>query len=142
MNPPTIHYRRRSVKSILLGGVVSALLLSGCTISSADPTTEGRQSSKMPTDSEQITTVIRSHLDALRTGSTESAAATVCAEKQVSTTTTGKVLPATTLDAVEYVTLQGSTATATVRGHLDDAPETSIGKVVSLTSTSGHWLIC
>ena len=119
MNPPINHYRRRSVKSILLGGVVAALLLSGCTISSADPTTEGRQSSKMPTDSEQITTVIRSHLDALRTGSTESAAATVCAEKQVSTTTTGKVLPATTLDAVAYVTLQGSTATATVRGHLD-----------------------
>ncbi|MDV6277804.1 hypothetical protein R3Q06_30380 [Rhodococcus erythropolis] len=81
--------------------------------------------------------MIRSHLDALRTGSTESAAATVCAEKQVSTTTTGKVLPATTLDAVAYVTRQVSTATATVRGHLDDAPETSIGKVVSLTSTSG-----
>lgn len=60
----------------------------------------------MPTDSEQITTVIRSHLDALRTGSTESAAATVCAEKQVSTTTTGKVLPAITLDAVGYVTLK------------------------------------
>lgn len=67
MNPPVNHYRRRSVESILLGGALAALLLSGCTISSADPTTEGRQSSKMPTDSEQITTVIRSHLDTLST---------------------------------------------------------------------------
>lgn len=67
MNPPINHDRRRSVESILLGGALAALLLSGCTISSADPATEGRQSSKMPTDSEQITTVTRSHLDTLST---------------------------------------------------------------------------
>jgi len=141
VNPPINHYRRRSVKSILFGGVVAALLLSDAR--SVQQAHYRRQAVVEDAhDSEQITTVIRSHLDALRTDSTESAAATVCAEKQVSTTTTGKVLPAITLDAVEYVTLQGSTATATVRGHLDDAPETSIGKVVSLTSTSGHWLIC
>ena len=83
---------------------MSALLLSGCSSSVADPDTEDRQSRKMATDSERITAVIESHLAALRTGSVDDAAASTCAKKQAPAAE--GVMPAITLGAVEDTTVR------------------------------------
>ncbi|WCT06095.1 hypothetical protein [Rhodococcus qingshengii] len=145
MNTPTATYRGRSTGAVLLVvGAVSALLLSGCSNSTADPDTEDRLSLKMATDSEQITAVIESHLAALRAGSVDDAAASTCAEKQ--TPAAADVLPAITLGAVENITVRGTEASATVRGHTATDPyaraDAAVSEAVTLTSAGGRWLIC
>lgn len=63
MYSPAHVRRRRATGSVLVGGSVAALLLSGCTLSSSDTADGGRQSSKMSSGAEQITAVIESHLE-------------------------------------------------------------------------------